>query len=128
MKKYLSLLILTVVLGAIPCFAAGYGGMYGGGGMRTWGMQGGMYGGRNNNFGRPSRNYTYYYRPVDPVPPNYDKSGVRTQPQTISCLGTSSYRTIGGGNYACNSAAATRVKVKYKNDKVSTTYNKKFGM
>lgn len=120
MKKVLSLLILTLVLGVIPTSATGYGGMYGMG-MRPSGMYGGQ-----NNYRRPSGNYTYYYRPVEPIPPNYDKSGVKTMPQTISCLGTSSYVRIGNTNYACSSAAATRVKVKYKNDKNTKTNSRKF--
>ena len=131
MKRIITFIIFAFVLGIVPSYAAPYGGgIYGGGiGMRQpSGMYGGMYG-RQNNCRRPSGNTTYYYyRPVEPIPPNYDKNGVKTPPQTISCLGTSSYVRIGNTSYACNSAAATRIKVKYKNNKVSSSNNRRYGM
>lgn len=117
--------VFLICLSIIPCNASYYGG-HNGGYRQNYGMQhAGMYG--NRNYRQPSSGYTYYYRNVEPVPPNYDKNGVKIPPKTISCLGTSSYRKIGDTYYACSTAAASRIKVKYKDDKVSSN-NKRYGM
>lgn len=101
MKKVVFVLaIFSMILSVPACFARPMGGMYGGR------MHGGMHGGIN----RPQVQKTrFYYRPVQPVTPAMTRHN--TVPATpVSCLGTSSYITIGNNVMPCQSAAATRIK------------------
>ena len=110
MKKVVFVLaIFSMILSVPACFARPMGGMHGGrmhGGMYGGRMHGGMHGGIN----RPQVQKTrFYYRPVQPVTPAMTRHN--TVPATpVSCLGTSSYITIGNNVMPCQSAAATRIK------------------
>lgn len=127
MKKAIVLIILGIFISAVPCSAnpAGGGGFnYGGDGIGTnrvmqqkngirqnYGMNGSQRISRNNNG-------NYYYRPVERITPVIPAYGTKEAPiRTISCLGTSSRVNIGSMPMACNSAAATRVKLGSKNTK-----------
>lgn len=111
MKKFLLFaLSLGIILTTPSCFAGqiGFGGVYG---MRA-----------QNNLYRPNNsNSQYYYRPTVQVTPAMTRNNT-VAPTPISCLGSSSYVTIGQNVMPCNSAAATTIKVSNKknsNKKVS---------
>lgn len=120
MKKFLYIMLFGVLLSGIPNIAhAGSGYVF----APPMGYGYG-YGSHQMNMNRPFGGY--YNRNFNsraPQIPNYNSQYNRT-PQTISCLGSSPYATIGNTVMKCNNLVQPARVIKHSNKKKITSNNK----